>query len=338
MARTRTYKRLEKSIVYKFGLFIKKNILNVIHLFGKFFSFFDRKLTIMIVPHSQSKVINFRTNIFSLLFGTVLVIGMITSFFYFNKKSSSTSVTITRLEEENKKTLASLDELRDENQNLLQAAQQFQGALSHALSLIGINQTRSTRGTNSNSDLSALFGMEEISKGAIKETGDIKKLTMYLEGAVQPIEEIGKMLETQGALFSDTPNIWPLKGGIGHISMEFGQAIHPILGQWYIHKGLDISTYRTGDPIVATANGQVVTVAMDPAFGHNIVIKHKHGYYTRYAHMNTVYAKIGQYVSQGDVIGTVGNTGLSTGAHLHYEVHIGSNVVDPAKFINIKVK
>ena len=119
--------------------------------------------------------------------------------------------------------------------------------------------------------------------------------------------------------------------------MAFGQNAHPITKQWYIHKGLDFSTWRSGDPIIATANGQVVTVTFDNAFGNYVIIKHKHGFYTRYAHMNSVRVKKGQYVSQGDVIGTLGNTGLSTGPHLHYEVHIGSDVVDPAKYINVKL-
>ena len=149
--------------------------------------------------------------------------------------------------------------------------------------------------------------------------------------------KIAKMLETQGTLFSDIPSVWPLKGGVGHISMAFGQNAHPITKQWYIHKGLDFSTWRSGDPIIATANGQVVTVTFDNAFGNYVIIKHKHGFYTRYAHMNSVRVKKGQYVSQGDVIGTLGNTGLSTGPHLHYEVHIGSDVVDPAKYINVKL-
>lgn len=120
--------------------------------------------------------------------------------------------------------------------------------------------------------------------------------------------------------------------------MPFGQALHPITGQWYIHKGLDISTYRSGDPVISTANGQVVTVTYDASFGNYVIIQHKYGYYTRYAHMQSVRVKTGQFVSQGEVIGTIGNSGVSTGPHLHYEVHIGSDVVDPAKYVNIKLK
>lgn len=169
----------------------------------------------MIVPHSQSKVINFRTNIFSLGAGTLLFFGILVSFFYFNRRTATSAAEIARLQEENRKTLASLDELRDENNNLLQTAERFQNTLSQALSLIGINQTAVTRNSNQNSDLSSLFGMREVARGSVKESADVRELSDYLENTIQPIEQIGKMLQTQGAMFSDTPNIWPIKGGLG---------------------------------------------------------------------------------------------------------------------------
>lgn len=87
---------------------------------------------------------------------------------------------------------------------------------------------------------------------------------------------------------------------------------------------------------MATANGQVVTVGYDDGYGNYVVIKHKHGIYTRYAHLGTVRVEKGDQVSQRQIIGTIGNTGISTGPHLHYEIHIGSDVVDPSPYINIK--
>lgn len=248
--------------------------------------FFDGKLTLMIVPHSQGKVFSVQTNVFALVLGIILAIGITGSFVYFNQKNASSGLEISRLRDENRETLASLDELRDENNNLLQTAKKFQSTLSQSLSLLGINQnTGTSKSAGRNSDLSSLFDTQDITSGSLKETSDIKQLTAYLESAVRPVEQIGKMLENQGALFSDIPNVWPVKNGIGHISMEFGQNQHPITQQWYIHKGLDFSTWRQGDPVIATANGQVVTVTYDDSFGLYVIIKHKHGIYTRYAHL-----------------------------------------------------
>lgn len=339
LARTRRYKKIEKNAVFSVGKFFGRGCSLVGYFFASVFKVFDRRLTVMLVPHSQSKPLSFQTNVFALVFGIILVVGMATSFFYFNKKALGSSMEISRLQDENRETLASLDELRDQNNDLIQTARRFQSSLSQSLSLLGINQSgQSNRASMQGSDLSSLFNANDLVSGTARETADIQQLISYLEGAIQPIEQIGKMMESQGVLFSEIPSIWPLKNGVGHISQEFGQNKHPLTGQWYIHKGLDLSTWRSGDPVVSTADGQVVTVAFDTSFGNYVIIKHKHGIYTRYAHLNSFRVKKGEYVEQGQVIGTVGNTGISTGPHLHYEVHIGSDVVDPAKYINVKQK
>ncbi|MBE6344521.1 MAG: M23 family metallopeptidase [Spirochaetaceae bacterium] len=339
MARTRQYKKIEKNAAFSITRFFTRCFKFIGHFFSSVFKVFDRKLTIMVVPHSQSKPLTFQTNIFALIFGVILIVGVASTFFYFNKQAIGTSSEIARLQNENRKTLASLDELREQNANLLQTAKRFKDTLSQSLSLLGINQpTAISKASIQSSDLSSLFSTNDLASGSTQEISSIQQLTALLEGSIQPIEQIGKMLESQGTLFSDIPNIWPIRNGIGHVSMKFGQNEHPITGQWYIHKGLDFSTWRKGDPIVATANGQVVTAAFDSGFGNYIIIKHKHGIYTRYAHLNSFRVKKGQFVEQGDIIGTIGNTGITTGPHLHYEVHIGSEVVDPANYINIKLK
>ncbi len=307
------------------------------HFFVSVFRVFDSKFTIMLVPHSKGKVLNIQTNVFAMVFSFIIIAGIACSFVYFNNRNSMSSEEISRLKEENKQTLASLDELRDENNNLLQSAKKFQTSLSQSLALLGINQSGSTtRNLGKHSDLSSLFDTQDITSGTLKETADVRQLTSYLENAVHPVEQIGKMLENQGSLFSDIPNLWPIKNGVGHISMAFGQNIHPINHQWYIHKGLDFGTGGAGDPVIATANGQVVTVGYNDSFGNFIIIKHKHGIYTRYAHLSATRVRKGDSVTQRQVIGNIGNTGISTAPHLHYEVHIGSDVVDPAKYINVK--
>ncbi len=332
----RNYKQVEKNIAIKIGHTVLSIFKAIKKLACSVFHFLDSKMTIMIVPHSQSKVINFQTNMFAMIFGITIVIGIASSFFYFNKQSISSNHQISKLQRENKETLASLDELRDENSNLLQTAKRFQSSLSKSFALLGIKQSENIKKSSmSDSDLSSLFDTKDVALGSVRETADIKQLTSYLNNAVEPVEQIGKMLENQNTLFSDIPNICPVKNRHVHISMAFGPNVNPFSGQWYIHKGLDFSTYRSGDQVIATANGQVVTVGFDSSFGNYIIIKHKYGFYTRYAHLLRTLVHKGQNVSQGEVIGNIGNTGMTTGPHLHYEVHIGSDVVDPAKYVNI---
>lgn len=338
MSRTQRYKKLEKKLASNVQNGFFSFFRAIKNFFVRIFKVLDSKLTIMIVPHSQRNVINFQTNVFAMILGMVIIVGIVVSFFYFNRRNFVSNAEINSLMTKNRETLASLDELRDENTNLLQAAKRFQSSLSQSLSLLGLDKAGNTsKSSVSNGDLSSLFSTKDSVSGSLKETSDIRSLTTYLEDAVQPIEQIGKMLENQSSLFREIPNIWPVNNPNVHISQQFGPNLHAITGQWYIHKGIDFSTWRSGDPIMATANGQVVTVGYDASFGNYVIIRHKHGMYTRFAHMSAFRVKKGEYVNQGQVIGYIGNTGVTTGPHLHYEVHIGSDVVDPSKYINVKL-
>jgi murein DD-endopeptidase MepM/ murein hydrolase activator NlpD len=233
-------------------------------------------------------------------------------------------------------TQASLDQMRDETALLLREARSFENALSRALNVLGINSSNNLQQSTSG-DLSSLVGLNIAPEGHLPEINEIRRLSAYLSQSVDPILEISNILDTQRALLTEIPSIWPVQGGIGTITMFFGQNVHPIFGQWYIHRGIDIATYRSGDPIVATADGQVVTAEFDTAYGHFVIIRHRHGYYTRYAHMlRPTHIPVGQRVQQGQIIGHIGNTGLSTGPHLHYEVHVGSDVVDPFRYITMR--
>lgn len=338
MTKTHKYKKIEKTFASNTKHLFFSSLKSIKSLALRIFKVLDSKLTIMVVPHTQGKVFNFQTNIFALSLGTLLLVGLLTSFFYFDHKIIGSGAEISKLTAQNRETQASLDELRDENINLLQAAKRFQSSLAQSFSLLGISENSSvTNNSLSKGDLSSLFTTKDNVSGSLREADDIRQFTSYLESVVQPVEQMGKMIENQNTLFKEIPSIWPLKNPNAHISMMFGPNIHPITGQWYIHKGVDFSTYRSGDPVIATANGQVVTVGYDPGYGNYVIIKHKHGIYTRYAHLLYATATKGQFVDQQDVIGYVGNTGVTTGPHLHYEVHVGSSVDDAAKYINIKL-
>ena len=107
-------------------------------------------------------------------------------------------------------------------------------------------------------------------------------------------------------------------------------------GGWYLHKGIDIA-WGYGVPIVATANGKVQKIDNDPmGLGWYIVLRHNYGFHTRYGHFDRIIVQKGQEVRRGQIIGYMGSSGLSTGPHLHYEVGIGSQVVDPEQFLSIR--
>ena len=127
----------------------------------------------------------------------------------------------------------------------------------------------------------------------------------------------------------DIPSIWPT---IGTVTSEFGE-----IRLTHIHKGIDISN-NTGTPVRSTANGTVIAVGTSGNFGKRIMIYHgtdENGttYVTVYAHLSEFKVGVGEKVSQGDLIGLMGNTGISTGTHLHYEVRVNGVPVNPRMFL-----
>ncbi|MDR1278361.1 MAG: M23 family metallopeptidase [Treponema sp.] len=337
MASVHEYKRLENSIVQKVkhvAVAAARGIWGIFQALGRFLS---RRYTLVFVPHSEKKVYNLHITVLSICCFFLVSAGIIGAFFWYGASYSGTRNLLANKDDHLKNVQGNLDQLRDEVAQLLGKARGFETALSGTISALGGDIQGANRSTPSSGDLSSFFDIRETPEGILPEVDDIRQISSFLVSAVEPVKELGTLLDSQIALLKEIPSIWPIKGGIGHISMFFGQNENPFTGQYYIHKGIDLSTYRQGDPVVSTADGQVVTVDYDETgFGNYVIIKHKHGYYTRYAHMQNFKVKIGQRVQQGEIIGWIGNTGLSTGPHLHYEVHIGSDVVDPYKYINIR--
>ncbi len=127
-----------------------------------------------------------------------------------------------------------------------------------------------------------------------------------------------------------TPSIMPTRGWL---TGEFSRArMHPILHEVRPHAGIDLSA-PTGTPIVAPAAGRVVKSGRDGAYGNVIEIDHGNGILTRYAHCSRLVARVGQRVERGQLIANVGSTGLSVGPHLHYEIHVNGNAVDPLTYV-----
>ena len=118
----------------------------------------------------------------------------------------------------------------------------------------------------------------------------------------------------------------------GRMTSGFGMRRHPILGYARMHTGVDYAA-RTGTPIFAAGNGRVIKAGWAGGYGRRVEIQHGNGYVTTYSHMSQIASGIeaGVRVTQGQVIGTVGSTGLSTGPHLHYEVLVNNDFVDPLK-------
>lgn len=303
-------------------------------VFGAIGRFLSRRYTIVFVPHSEKRVYNLHITVLSFICFILVVSGIIGVSLWYGVSDSHARVAMANREGRHRETQASLYMLRDEIAMLLPEARRFEDTLSNVLSTLNISSnSNNNMMQNPSGDLSSFLGIQETSDGAIREVDELRRLRAILSETVDPLVGVRNLVDSQRALFTEIPSIWPVRNGLGRITMFFGQNVHPFHGRYYIHMGIDISTNRSGDPVVATADGQVVTLEFCPAYGNFILLRHRHGYFTRYAHLHSFNVALGQRVQQGQVIGFIGNTGLSTGPHLHYEVHIGSEIVDPYPYI-----
>lgn len=159
---------------------------------------------------------------------------------------------------------------------------------------------------------------------------DLDALLRRANVLLASFDEISDTLSRHADRLASTPSIMPTAGWL---SSNFSRSRrHPILHISRPHEGIDV-TAPMGAPIVAPASGRVVDVGRETGYGLIVEIDHGNGIVTKYAHCSRVLVKKGQKVTRGEVIAAVGNSGLSTGPHLHYEIHINGRVVDPLTYV-----
>lgn len=144
-------------------------------------------------------------------------------------------------------------------------------------------------------------------------------------------DELSSQISFRQLVLQLLPNGKP--SGYQRVTSSYGKRSHPVLKSKYLHKGIDLNS-KMGTPVVATADG-VVTSLQNTAngFGKLVKIRHAMGFTTYYGHLKTIAVDAHAFVSKGDVIGHSGNSGRSTGPHLHYEIRFADQAVDPAPFI-----
>lgn len=162
---------------------------------------------------------------------------------------------------------------------------------------------------------------------------NIDKLSRKLVIQSKSFDEIIVMAENKEAIMASRPAIQPVSlKDLRRFGSSFGMRMHPILKVVRPHNGIDL-TAPMGTNIYATADGTVIQAGYTTGgYGKKIVVDHGYGYRTLYGHCEDILVTRGQKVKRGEVIGLVGNTGLSTTSHLHYEVHVYGRPVNPINY------
>jgi len=293
----------------------------------------NQKFTVMFIPHSEQKIFNFQISVFALLFIATLVAVLIFGFLTLSTHFSSTNERYGEVSASLRASELALESLNDEIKDLERVVTDFKTGLESVLNVVGPEAAGDFASVGGSGDLASFVSETSVASNDMSGVTDLRGLGSYLESAIAPLTEINDALLTQRELLVDIPTLWPVKGGRGWITTEFGPARHPFTNGFYLHKGIDIAL-RYGVEILATANGTIQRVDYDAQnLGNYAVIKHNYGFSTRYGHMQRVVVENGQAVVRGQVIGYMGSTGLSTGPHVHYEVRIAEQVVNPRKFL-----
>jgi murein DD-endopeptidase MepM/ murein hydrolase activator NlpD len=167
----------------------------------------------------------------------------------------------------------------------------------------------------------------------IDVTQRIDKLSKQLYIQSKSFDEVFNLVKNKSTMLAAIPAIQPIRNKeLKHIASGYGWRIHPVYKTEKMHTGMDF-TATIGTEIHATGNGVVQKVEHHgKGYGNNVIISHGYGYETVYAHMSKFAVRPGQKISRGDLLGYVGNTGTSTGPHLHYEVRKNGRPVNPANF------
>jgi murein DD-endopeptidase MepM/ murein hydrolase activator NlpD len=178
-------------------------------------------------------------------------------------------------------------------------------------------------------NLTAMGGkkQEEALKEMHQELTQLKGAASRQETSLQMLIEY---FEDKRSLYASTPSVWPVRGWV---TSPFGNRTSPFSGILKFHEGMDIAA-QTGTPVMAPADGVVIKAGFGTGYGNMVEISHGYGIKTLFAHNSRLNVKAGQRVKRGDVVSYVGDSGSSTGPHLHYEVRLNGLPVNPVRYLN----
>lgn len=341
MKQANNIKKAEKNLLIFIATFFSA-LKTIIHSFFKFlYKVCNQKITIMFIPHSEKKVFNFRINTFFLFMFIFLSISIIITFAVIG------TISVNNIDDYNK--------VMDSKVSFQQKSLGYQNMIDEILESHSQFQFELDKLTN-NLDSPILKTLQEnflhdMNQGGRKiqlNERNIVELTEYekYEYSVQQLKndyiyskqafsEIIRMSKKYNKLLKDLPFGSPVQGPYA-ITSGFGLRVHPIHKVLDMHQGLDLA-YQLGTPIVSTAPGTVEKVEYSPfGYGWYCKISHEKGFSTLYAHMRSQpVLEPGDKVSKGTLIGYMGRTGATTGTHLHYEIRLGDNLLDPMEFVTI---
>ncbi len=301
----------------------------------------NREYTIKVIPHQGSDVHSvhlpmqwIKYALFSALTVVVLMVGAFSYSVYSSYSLRNEASQIEKLKEANTLQQEQLLELSKKATNLQDEIEQLGQIEKEIRQLSGVAGDELGDENSNNSDGShngqggpyKQLDVKDVSNALNDVEKRIAKRKASLTMLRDILNEQHRQIQQMESINASTPSIWP---STGDISSPFGMR----WGGSDFHPGIDIAD-DYGTPIVATADGIVTTAGWNSGgYGNMVDIDHGNGYMTRYGHAQQVVVSAGDHVKRGQVIAYMGSTGFSTGPHVHYEIRVNGQLVNPSGYI-----
>ncbi|MCL2102893.1 MAG: M23 family metallopeptidase [Syntrophorhabdaceae bacterium] len=268
-------------------------------------------VTILMVSHGRSKPVRMQVPAFVLFVCLILCIsGAI-----FLADVSVSAIRYRQMETQLFHMTTQFNELKDSMHYLRKAERDF----------------RKMFGLKSKIDVLELDDSAYANEILYSDSGsfDMKAIREQLDESMQSVAEIRDYIKNQKDIYRATPTGWPVNG---KISSRYGYRSHPVFGEPRFHSGLDISVPH-GTDVAVTADGIVNFSGRTTGGGFVVIVEHGYGFRTAYAHNSRVLVQVEQRVKRGDIIAQSGSSGVTTGPHLHYEVWLNGQHINPSDYL-----
>lgn len=274
----------------------------------------------------------------ALIASAVIIVGLAGMCFYQNQQLSAYKQDAAGYEEYRKNKEADalkLKQLTEDNEKMLRDMQEISNLekkLRRAL-IRDIDNTKLGDVSDASSVVPSSYTAGQGSGKSLDKattmavlTQQNKNIKAQIDATKASVAELLSMMEGRSGALASFPDKWPVNGGV--ISSSYGGRTDPVASGFEYHHGVDIAL-DYGEPIYAAGAGMVTHAGQNGGYGIFASIDHGNGYKTQYGHMSAVAVNAGQRVAKGEIIGFVGNTGYSTGPHLHFEVLSDGQTIDP---------
>lgn len=221
-----------------------------------------------------------------------------------------------------------VDRLRSENQELRTANREFEKSLGDLQQKLGDYEAR-TKKLAIVAGIESLEGNEGGVGGELSAAPDLDLVTYRADRLAGRLDRVATKLQERLRWISSMPSVAPVKG---ILTSGYGGRRDPITGRGAFHPAVDIAA-PPGQDVLAPADGIVTRAGRIGGLGNAVYLSHGFGITTRYGHMSRLNVRPGQRVKRGDVLGKVGSTGRATGYHLHYEVHVDGEAINPLAYL-----